>query len=235
MFRGDFFQNASFPNGPKFVKSNQQNSDLVDSGIGSPPDCHDPSTILEDQMSISPTNKPKAEFASPPQPPPMPAAPSQLNTILLHTKPNGSNNPPIKKRDTMIRELKSKLKEKFNISDSAMMNPESSDSLPRMDYQKVLNRDSLVPRLSRVFETRRVLIVPKKKDSGAQENLQDEEKAVMENLDESIEPSFILQNCENLTISRSPLVAVPMVVEITRQDSSLVNSIFSNLKKICRT
>jgi len=117
----------------------------------------------------------------------------------------------------MIRELKTKLKEKFNIGDAV---GNCSENLG--NSKTMINRESvLVPKLSRVFETRRVLIVPKV------ESEEEEEQNVIQNLENSIEPSFILKNCENLTLSNSPLVAVPMVVEISRQESLLVTYLFT--------
>lgn len=218
MFRGDFFQNS-----PKVLKTLMQSTDLPDSGIGSPPNCNDHSIIIEEEEGVSiPSSTHKhlekgSLFTSPPEPPPLPAPPSQLSTILLHPKPNGTNNPPIKKRDTMIRELKTKLKEKFNIGDAV---GNCSENLG--NSKTMINRESvLVPKLSRVFETRRVLIVPKV------ESEEEEEQNVIQNLENSIEPSFILKNCENLTLSNSPLVAVPMVVEISRQESLLVTYLFT--------
>jgi hypothetical protein len=78
-------------------------------------------------------------MAQPPEPPPLPAPPSISSGTLFLITPKVANRSavPFKKRDTMIRELKSKLKEKFSLDSSSTSSSENS-SLVSMSLKKQL-------------------------------------------------------------------------------------------------
>jgi hypothetical protein len=236
MFRGDFLK------GSTRIKVNRKmgSSDMGDSGIGSPhraAEGHLNSVQTQpqgDALRDSPELNTGEEFvsgggdsglevgekvlATPPEPPPLPAPPSiSSGTLFLITpKPAGvAVVPPFKKRDTMIRELKSKLKEKFSIESSSTSSSENN-SMVKITPQRAATmgdlRASVGPKLSKVFESRRVHVIQKVSDKSVHNDYESSIYDPSLPNEISIEPPFQ---------TFAPPPPPQPVVEIIRRDSPL--------------
>lgn len=177
MFRGDFIHGSKSKSSNK--KSLVASSDMDDSGIASPfrNEAQLSSFQAQSQVAVlaeeavggdsgleegGKTTLP-TKMIQPPEPPPMPAPPSiSSGTLFLITpRPTNPAAPPFKKRDTMIRELKSKLKEKFSLDSSSTSSSENSSLQKLSSYRQAAGdiQGGVVPRLSKVFESRRIQLV----------------------------------------------------------------------------
>ena len=197
MFRGELIQSSKDKTGPKLVVAS---SEMGDSGIVSP---FRTDGSLQNQVVQAPGAAASVEegsrgsvgdsgvgepekivatmtMAQPPEPPPLPAPPSiSSGTLFLVTpRPSNQSAPPFKKRDTMIRELKSKLKEKFSL-DSSSTSSSENNSLVKINSQRPVfggEGQGNVPKLSKVFESRRIQVITRTdgdKSSSAETSITD--------------------------------------------------------------
>lgn len=169
--------NRSYKN--KGNRKTVASSDMGDSGIGSPFRADAQLSSLQQAQQLREGSNGEEVVAgdsgleegaggnrvAPPEPPPLPAPPSiSSGTLFLVGSSKPPNPVPFKKRDTMIRELKSKLKEKFSIESSSSPSSSENNSLVKMTPQRAATmvdlRSTIGPKLSKVFESRRIQVVP---------------------------------------------------------------------------
>ena len=232
MFRGDFLHGNGGSGQRKENKKTVASSDMDDSGIGSPfrgeaqmaslqqpqqlREAQNGQEVVEGDSSLEEVGR--GNCVAPPEPPPLPAPSRSIsNGTLFMVGPKPPNPIPFKKRDTMIRELKSKLKEKFSVESSSSPSSSENNSLVKMTPQRAATmvdlRASVGPKLSKAFELRRIQVVQKNEYESSVYD-----PSLTEEVRRSVDPAILFQN---FVPPPPPMSGSQPVTDLPRRESPL--------------